>query len=164
MRSILIDQAGTSERSSWMWLCCRLACLSLSLVILAGCSTGAPAPPSGVTVVGKIVKGGQPLQAERLPPGEFIGEVTFVPLATGGSREQEPLKVDGSFQEAGLGKGIAPGKYRVAVLHFIRGRGTDGLAGAFSEQASPITIDVPTDKIGGTFDVQTIELDDFKSK
>jgi hypothetical protein len=132
--------------------------------MLVGCSDSGPKVPVGVTVTGKVLKGGQPLKAEQAPPGEFPGEVIFLPDDPSGARQQEPLKPDGSFREAGDGKGIKPGKYRLAVLHFIRGRGSDGLNGAFSEQNTGITVDIPADKSGGEYALPPIELEDYKPK
>jgi len=132
--------------------------------LLVGCSGGNPPAKTGVIVVGKVVKGGQPLTVERTPPGEPPAEVVFVPLFTGGERESQGLKPDGTFEEVGQEKGIKPGKYRLAVFHFVKGRGSDGLEGAFSEQKSPIEIDVPADKAGGKLDLGQIELNDQKPK
>jgi hypothetical protein len=131
------------------------------LVVAAGC-TGNPTPKTGVVVTGKVVKGGMPLAAERLPPGEFPAEIIFVPAA-GGDAERQALLPDGTFKEDGAGKGIAPGKYKLAVLHYPQGRPADGLQGAFSEQNSPINIDIPADKSGGEHDLGTIELNDYSS-
>ena len=128
---------------------------------LAGC--GPAGPPPGVTVTGKVVQAGQPLTAERLPPGEFAAEVIFVPLGTAGG-EREKLSADGSFKEAGAGKGMPPGKYKVAVIHYVQGRGSDGLKGAFSEQSTPITVDIPASQSGGTHDLGTLELNDYSKK
>src|SRR5262245_25394215 len=121
---------------------------ALVAVALVGCSNGNPPAKTGVIVTGKVLKGGQPLTVEKSPPGEPPAEVVFIPLFPGGEREAQWLKPDGSFEEIGQQKGIKPGKYRLAVLHFVKGRGSDGLGGAFSEQASPIEIDVPADKSG----------------
>ena len=88
------------------------------------------------------------MTVEKTPPGEPPAEVVFIPLFEGGERESQGLKPDGTFEEVGQEKGIKPGKYRLAVFHFVKGRGTDGLNGAFSEQTSPIEIDVNTPCIG----------------
>lgn len=136
--------------------------LVCSLFVFAGCS-GNPSAPAGVIVTGTVVRGGAPLTAERLPPGEWPGEVIFVPL-DGGPEESERLGVDGSFREAGLEKGIKAGKYRLAVLHYVSGRGSDGLNGAFSKANSPITVEIPADKSGGTHDLGKIELNDHLPK
>src|SRR5688572_27226256 len=117
---------------------------AILIAAISGCS-GNPTPPSGVIVTGKVVKAVQPLTAERLPPGEFVAELIFVPMDATGERDQERINPDGTFRETGRGNGIKPGKYRVAVTHFVTGRGSDGLKGAFSEQKSPITVDIPAD-------------------
>jgi hypothetical protein len=138
-----------------------LVCLLLTLVPLVGCSSGNPTPPAGVIVKGKIVQGGMPLKVERLPPGEVPAEVVFVPEG-GGEVERQPLQPDGTFRETGWEKGIKPGKYKLAVYHYVQGRGSDGLSGAFSEKNTPITVDVPESKVGGELDLGTIELNDQK--
>ncbi len=129
--------------------------LFLAAAALAGC--GVSGPPQGVTVTGKILNGGAPLATAKLPPGEFIGEVRFIPQGEG-SAEIEPLAADGTFRETGAGRGIPPGKYRLAVFHFIQGRGSDGLEGSFSDEKTPIMIDVPAAKSGGIFDLGTLDL------
>lgn len=141
-----------------------VSALLFTALMLAGCSGGNPPAKVGVIVKGKVLKGGQPLTVEKTPPGEVPAEVVFMPLFPDGERESQGLKPDGTFEEIGQEKGIKPGKYRLAVLHFVKGRGSDGLNGAFSEQASPIEVEIPADKSGGTFELPTIELDTYKPK
>jgi len=137
--------------------------LLIGSALLAGCGDGNPPAPQGVVVTGKVVKGGAPLPQGRLPPGEPGAEVVFVPVA-GGESERQAIGADGTFREIGWEKGIKPGKYRLAVYHYVTGRGSDGLGGAFSEQNSPITVDIPADKSGSTHDLGTIELNDHAKK
>ena len=67
---------------------------------------------------------------------------------------------DGSFRVEGPGRGVAPGKYRLAVFHRNDGVMSDGLNGAFSEKSSPIEFEISEDQVGGEFDLKTIDLDE----
>jgi hypothetical protein len=137
--------------AAWGWVFC---------LTVAGCSSN-PTPPAGATVTGKVVKGGSPLTAERLPPGELPAEVVLVPESSSATAERARLQADGTFTTKGAGRGVLPGKYKLAVYHYIKGRGSDGLGGKFSEKNTPITIEIPESKRNGTHDLGTIELDQY---
>jgi hypothetical protein len=140
----------------------RFLMLIGALIFCAGCSGDKnPASPLGVIVTGKVVRNGVPLTVEALPPGEVPAEVIFVPIGEG-SAESEALAADGTFREAGWEKGIKPGKYKLAITHFVQGRESDGLQGAFSAESTPITVEIPSDKVGAEHDLGTIELNDHK--
>lgn len=115
--------------------------------------------PKGVIVKGKIVKGGQPLAVPRSDIGLGWVQVELVPDGKTEGTETTRTKEDGSFEFQGEGKGIAAGKYRLAVFHFEQGPIADGLKGAFSAVNSKINVDVPADKTGSFVDLGTIELD-----
>ena len=116
----------------------------------------------GVTVRGKVVKAGLPLEVPRRDIG--LGSVPMTLIPEDASLESHSFLVaeDGSFELVGADQGIAPGKYKVAVLQQNEGPGSDLLNGKFSAETTPITIDVPADKVGGELDLGTIELDDHK--
>jgi hypothetical protein len=59
----------------------------------------------------------------------------------------------------GPGAGISPGKYKLAVLQHDQGPGSDLLKGAFSRDKTPIRIEIPPAKLGGTHDLGVIDLD-----
>jgi hypothetical protein len=96
-------------------------------------------------------------------------EVQLVPagLATLAPGEETTLQIentsadaDGNFEIVAGGRGVPPGQYRLAVYQHDRGYDSDRLAGAFSAKKTPIEIDVPEDKLGGSLDVGTIDLND----
>jgi hypothetical protein len=113
-------------------------CLSgLLAVLLTGCGG------SGMLKTkGRIVKNGQPVP---LGEEEYF-RVLFVPVVEKGERMHDVYaanfnREDGTFQAAGKdGKGLPPGKYRVAVAH-LRGK-RDLLNNAFDESKSPFVYDV----------------------
>jgi hypothetical protein len=78
--------------------------------------------------------------------------------------ESAHVAVDGSFRLEGPGRGIKPGRYKLAVYQRDRGPGSDLLAGAFSEKNSPIEVDIPEDRRGRKHDLGVIELDDHAMK
>jgi hypothetical protein len=90
---------------------------------------------------GRVVKDGKPF----LPgEGEFV-RVTFVPLADGDRPADyyvaEYNRADGTFQVAGKdGKGMPPGKYRVAVE--LDRKRKDLLGGKYDADRSPFVFDV----------------------
>jgi hypothetical protein len=114
------------------------ACLGgLLAVLLTGCGG------SGMLKTkGRIVKNGQPVP---LGEEEYF-RVLFVPVVEKGERMRDVYaanfdREDGTFQAAGKdGKGLPPGKYRVAVAH-LRGK-RDLLNNAFDESKSPFVYDV----------------------
>ena len=139
----------------------RRIVVSVLLLGLAGSLTGCGKPTTldGVKVQGKIVKGGQPLQVPRRDIGLGMVELELVP-AVGEPVGVEPalVKEDGSFSLVGGGRGIRPGKYKLAVYQRDKGPGSDLLGGKFSRENTPVIIDVP-DKPGTTHDLKVIDLD-----
>ncbi len=98
---------------------------------------------------GRLLKGGQPY----IPPeGEYI-EVTFVPILPDGTPPAdfyyaEVDQTTGTFRPAGKnGKGMPPGKYRVAVE--LMKKKKDQLRGKFDAEKSPFIFD---------FDPKTSEI------
>jgi hypothetical protein len=134
------------------------AASALFLGLMIGCNE--PAFEKGVTVKGKIVKGGQVLKPSGpQAPGASKVEVIFYPNDTNMPEEQAILDDQGQFTLVGQGKGIKPGTYKVAV--FVRGAGfdSDELAGAFNKDKTTITKDIPADKVGQELDLGTIDID-----
>jgi len=137
----------------------RRALLGLALLcggMAIGCGDDVP---KGVIVKGKILKGGQPLAVPRSDIGLGWVQVELVPEGKTEGTETTRTKEDGTFEFQGEGKGIAVGKYRLAVYHFEQGPIADGLKGAFSAVNSKINVDVPADKTGSFVDLGAIELD-----
>jgi hypothetical protein len=69
-----------------------------------------------------------------------------------------------SFEIFGLGIGVPPGSYKLAVYHRDKGFDSDALEGAFSEENTPIKVQVPEAKVGGRFDLEVIDLNTFSKK
>lgn len=142
----------------WVACVCVLGFISLGL---AGCNAGYQ-PKQGVVVTGRLLKGGKPLEVPRQDVGFGNVELRLVP--TVGGAVSSSVGKDGSFKIVGAGAGIAPGSYRVAVTQQDHGWNSDALQGAFSDNDSPITVEVPQDKLGRTFDLGVLELDNYKKK
>lgn len=125
---------------------------------IVGCSSDAT--PKGVTVKGKVNQGGQVLKpAGPAAPGASKVEVIFYPSDPNGVFEQALANLDtGEFTVVGAGKGIKPGVYKVGV--FVRGAGfdSDELNGKFNQQNTPISVTIPEDKVGGTFELPPIDI------
>jgi hypothetical protein len=146
-------------------------CLALlGLLSCVGCGRSSTyVPETGVIVKGRVVQGSVPLEAPRRDVGLSSVEVQLVPEAMFAlaEREETSLQVEnsaadenGAFEIKAGGRGVQPGKYRLAVFQRDQGFDSDRLKGAFSPKRTPIEIDVPADKLGGTLDLGTIELND----
>jgi hypothetical protein len=111
--------------------------VALVLCLAAGCNGD-----GRLTTKGRIVKGGAPFTV--LEP-EFV-RVTFFPVTPQGVA---PLNTyiaafnaaDGTFRAVGPdGKGIPPGKYRIAIEHARKRK--DLFNGAFDGDRSPFVFDI----------------------
>lgn len=133
-------------------------CISF-LVFSAGC--GSDGVKKGVTVKGKIHQGGQALKPSGpMAPGASKVEVVFYTSEADGVHEQAIADMNtGEFTMTGAGKGIKPGTYKVGV--FVRGAGwdSDDLKGKFNQTNTTISVTIPEDKIGQTFDLPPIDID-----
>ena len=107
------------------------------LVVASGCGGD-----GRLNVKGRIVKGETPF---TVPEEEYI-RVTFFPVTSDG---RPPLNTyaatynreDGTFRAVGPdGKGIPPGKYRIAVEHEAKKK--DMFRGAYDGDRSPFVFDV----------------------
>ena len=115
-----------------------LAPMMLLGIFLIGCSS--ESFEKGVTVKGKIVKGGQVLKPTGpQAPGASKVEVILFPADPNGVDEQGILNDQGEFTLTGQGKGMKPGDYKVGV--FVRGASfdSDELGGKFNKQNTPLT-------------------------
>jgi hypothetical protein len=85
-----------------------------SVLVLSGCSGDGKLQPRG-----KILKGGSPF---TVPEEEYV-RITFHPIPADGSRARHVYAAvynhgDATFKVVGAdGKGLPPGKYRVAIEH-----------------------------------------------
>jgi hypothetical protein len=116
----------------------RLCGAALVLCLAAGCKSG----DGRLATKGRIVKGGAPFTVAE---PEFV-RVTFFPVTPEGVA---PLNTyiaafngaDGSFRASGPdGKGIPPGKYRIAVEHERKRK--DLFKGTFDGVRSPFVFDI----------------------
>ena len=109
----------------------------LAVLLAAGCGGSGK-----LQTKGRLLKDGAPL----VPAEDEIVRILFVPLPEGGARVTDFYvatfnRTDGTFQAAGNdGKGMPPGKYRIAIEHLKDKK--DLLKGALSPERSPITRDV----------------------
>lgn len=146
---------------------CWIALAVLGCGLLAGCTSGYK-PPEGVTVTGVILLDGKPLEVPNRQAGLGNVEVILVPqgeLATAGAEPFSDLaKEDGSFNIAGPGDGIKPGKYKLVVHQQDKGYGSDMLQGEFSETNSPIEVEVPASKSGGKHDLGKVDLATYRKQ
>ena len=97
---------------------------------------------------GRILENGLPLKAkaENLPPGDPGMTITFIKLGTADAGQETNALItsaaDASFELIGAdGKGIAPGKYRVAIALAPVGN-PDLLRGRYSRENSKIEVEV----------------------
>ena len=141
----------------------RTFVLSTLLIALTVISLGCGQPQigdTGVKIHGKVVKAGAPMEVKRRDIGLGSIDVHLVPNDASLESHFTQAEEDGSFEFMGAGQGIAPGTYRLAVYQQVEGPGTDALKGKFSEESSPIMIEISSDKVGEDYDLGTIELDD----
>jgi hypothetical protein len=118
----------------------------LSLTLL-GCGDGK------LRTRGQILKDGAPYVAAE----DEIVHVTLVPIPERGEKVQDWhiavfSKTDGTFVASGKdGKGVPPGKYRIAVEHLRHKK--DLLNGAFGTENSPFVREVKTSSDTLTLDL-----------
>lgn len=119
--------------------------LFAALLLVAGCGT----PPKAVLVSGKLLQDGKAFAAptQGLPPGDPGMRLGFISLAADGKAGEryhaQLVPSDGTFGVKGLaGKGIPPGKYRIAVEKGAFGS-PDELKGAFGPENSPLVVELP---------------------
>src|SRR5712691_1383280 len=135
------------------------------LLLLLGCSgDGNPPVPAGVIVQGKLLKGGQPLNVPNQDVGFGVVEIVLIPADKPGEPERALAKPDGTFQALGPGKGLPPGRYKLAVYQRDQGMSSDQLCGMFSVEKTPISINLSDSKVGGKLDLDVIELDSYSAK
>jgi len=105
---------------------------------MAGCGSG----DGKLLIKGKVVKGGAAL---TVPEEEYV-RVTFFPMTDDGGPPKNTYAAsyngsNGTFRAiGGDGKGIPPGKYRVAVEH--EKKGGDAFKGRYDGDRSPFQFDI----------------------
>lgn len=115
---------------------CWLIAAAGLCMLAAGCGEGR------LRTQGRLLKGGRPFVPAE---GEAV-QVLFVPILPDGKPPTDyyAAEVDqaaGTFRPAGKdGKGMPPGKYRVAIE--LMRRKKDQLGGRFDAERSPFVVDV----------------------
>jgi hypothetical protein len=136
----------------------------MAFVFFAGCGGGDDSVKPGVVVRGKLLKGGQPLSVPNQAVGAGMVQVALIPADKPGEPERALAKPDGTFQVVGSGKGLAAGRYKLAVFQRDHGMESDQLAGAFNEKSTPIIVELPASKVGGQVDLGDFDLDSYDKK
>jgi hypothetical protein len=112
--------------------------MALVVIALFVCGCGGD---GRIKARGRILKNGQPFQ---LKEGEGLRIVFFPPEAPGTTYESYAAVFDnddGSFKVTGRdGKGLPPGKYRIAIEHLKKKQ--DLFKGAFSGKRTPIVREI----------------------
>lgn len=139
---------------------CALIVGAALLAAVVGC--GGYSGETGVTVTGKVLKDGKPLP---IPSEESGGYVSIQlqprsprPDGSPGDAVGGEYKPDGTVTFVYAGKGIAPGKYQL-VATVTDAAEEDVFQGKYGAEQSKIEVVVPEDKVGGTYDFGTIDLD-----
>jgi hypothetical protein len=112
---------------------------ALLCAVTAGCSGGDPT----VSVRGKVTEAGRPLQVQGRDLGLGAVLVQFYRIGDDGQQSADPeeaeVDAEGNFRVPGrTGRGILPGKYRIAVRQWDPYPRVDRLQGRFDEKISPI--------------------------
>ena len=135
----------------------------IGVAFLLGC--GGYKAATGVVVKGKVTKGGAPLTVPNMDSGTGTVKVELFPIHADAQDKRESegtnSKADGSFEIAGAGKGVKPGKYKVAIFA-DPGDGVNQVGERFTGSNSPIEVEVVEKNLGGTQDLGTLEVDSFK--
>ena len=141
------------------WQCAAL----IGLSFLLGC--GGYKAPTGVVVKGKVTKGGAPITVPNMDAGTGTVKIELFPVHANAQDQRESAgtnsKADGSFEISGAGKGIKPGKYKLAIFA-DPGDGVNRVGDKFTGSDSPIEVDVSEKNLGRTQDLGTLEVDSFK--
>lgn len=138
----------------------QLPTLVLLAIGLAGCGSSLPA---GIVVTGQVLFDGKPMEVNRPDVGLGMIEVSLLPDPPGRyERELSKADKEGKFEFRGPGAGVPPGTYKLVVRHWKNGMGTkDELDGKFTEEQTPIKVEVPGNLIGKKFELGVLELKDY---
>lgn len=121
---------------------------TLTLLLALGCSNRSQVAEGRTKPRGRVLENGLPIKIDtsKLPPGDPGLQVTFIKIGgVDAGTEYQAVVTDsatGSFELVGIdGKGIPPGKYRVAITLAPFGS-EDLLKGKYSRDKSKIEIEV----------------------
>jgi hypothetical protein len=127
----------------------RVGLAVLFAAAAAGCGSDVGKTAAGKTKPkGRILENGLPikLNTQNLPPGDPGLQVTFIRIGSVEAGEEIQARIisaaEGTFELIGNeGKGINPGKYRVAITLAPFGS-ADQLKGKYSREKSKIEVEV----------------------
>jgi hypothetical protein len=135
----------------------------VGIVLLLGC--GGHKPATGIIVKGKVTKGGAPITVPNMESKVGTVKIELFPVYTDPADQREAegtlSEADGSFNIVGAGKGIKPGKYKLAIFA-DPGDGINQLGDRFTGENSPIEVEISEKDVGGTKDLGTLEVDTYK--
>ncbi|HEX5105959.1 MAG TPA: hypothetical protein VFV87_19205 [Pirellulaceae bacterium] len=131
----------------------------VTLAVVAGCGSGYT-PPAGVIVTGKVVQGGQPVSTAPTEDGYNGAHVNFFTTDGKGGDATVPCDANGNFRIEYAGEGLPPAHYKVSIAVRNGGPETDMLENKIGRDTTDIEFDIPKEKLGGEFDVGTIEIND----
>ena len=134
---------------------------ALLVTLVAGC--GGYTPETGVTVTGKILKGSQPLTIPSVDSGGGLQiqlcPQTARPDGSPGDAAGGEYSPDGSVKFLYAGRGVHPGKYVLTVEMNDGTNDQDVFQGKYALGQSKVEVTVPENKVGGSYDFGTIDLD-----
>lgn len=117
-------------------------------LLLTGCGSRGGVAEGRTKPIGRLLDGGLPIKVktENMPPGDPGMQITFIRLGGVTAGEETAAQIlnaaEASFELVGAdGKGIEPGKYRVAVSIGPFGS-ADQLGGKYTREKSPIEVEV----------------------
>lgn len=132
----------------------RLSSLGVFFVLLAvviGCSKK-DTLPGRTKAKGRILENGLPIKVNvsNLPPGDPGLQITFIRIGSVEAGDEYDARIidaaQGTFELIGAeGKGIPPGKYRVAITMAPIGS-EDVLKGKYSREKSKVEVEVEEGK------------------
>jgi hypothetical protein len=141
----------------------RFAILASLIILTLGCSKKDQVAEGKTKPRGRLLQNGLPVKIDgtNLPPGDPGMQIAFIRIGSVDAGEEIDAVIldatEGMFELIGPdGKGIPPGKYRVAVTLAPAGS-ADTLKGKFSREKSKIEVEV---KAGEDL---VIDLADYKS-
>lgn len=117
-------------------------------ILIAGC--GEPAEKA-VSVKGTVLNAGQPLEVAGRDVGIGVVQIAFHRVLDDGTISQDPemasVDAQGRFEIKGRsGRGLEPGKYKVAIYQYDPYPQNEKLQGKFSLENTPLEYTIQEDR------------------
>lgn len=117
-------------------------------ILIAGC--GEPAEKA-VSVKGTVLNAGQPLEVAGRDVGIGVVQIAFHRVLDDGTISQDPemasIDAQGRFEIKGRsGRGLEPGKYKVAIYQYDPYPQNEKLQGKFSPENTPLEYTIQEDR------------------